>query len=162
MSISQKIKQSVWSALYGVFPWIEHNLLIFHEKKRQRFHIGWLHPSKSLKDLKEYLSKEGFGNHFVAWEDSDQVLSWRKHASFDMQYHLRVYNDGEIRGHYEYTPESAPIRHFFENGETARRKDFEGFLKGHLVHKKYKRNIEPDALPAHATPEIVFSEDEER
>jgi hypothetical protein len=30
---------------------------------------------------------------------------------FRHQYHIRVFEDGEIRGHFEYTPECYPILH---------------------------------------------------
>lgn len=159
MSNLQRITQKIWNVLYKIFPWAERHMLSFHQKQRQRFHIGWLHPDKSLADLKIHLNKEwGFGNHFVAWDDSSQVLSWRKLTSFDEQYHLRVYNDGEIRGHYEYTPESAPLKHFFEKGESAKRADFEKFLAGYFVTEKYSRHVEPDSTLADLDSEVIFSE----
>lgn len=157
MNTSQKIKQKIWSILYRVFPWAEHHLLSFHQKQRQKFHLGWIHPSKSLADLKNHLSnKWQFGNHFVAWEDSSQVLSWRKLVSFDKQYHIRVYDDGEIRGHFEYTPESAPLKHFFEEDETAGREGFMKFLDGYMVDKKYQRHIEREPALLDPDSEKVF------
>ena len=158
MSIRQRIQQKVWNALYPIFPLIERPFLPFHQKQRQKYHLGWLHPSKSLANLKNHLNTRwGFGNHFVAWEDSNQILSWRKLTSFDEQYHLRVYNDGEIRGHYEHTPESAPLKHFFEKDETARRADFERFLEGYLVHEKHARKVELVPVSPNAEPEMVFA-----
>ena len=57
--------------------------LRFHEKGRQRYHIGYLALGKTLEELKQHLnSKWGFGNHFIAWPDDGQVLSWRKLADF--------------------------------------------------------------------------------
>ncbi len=129
-----KFKKKIWSYIYVIFPWIERRLLFLHEKIRQRYHIGWLAHGKSLEDLKQHLiSKWNFHNHFVAWEDRDQVLSLRKLVSFDEQYHLRVYNDGEIKGHYEFTPESKPIRHFLEVGEVEKKEDFLKFLEGYYI-----------------------------
>jgi hypothetical protein len=136
---------------------LEHAVLPFHERKRQPYHIGWLHPKKSLADLKRHLSsKWGFGNHFVAWEDTDQVLTWRKLASFDEQYHLRVFNDGEIRGHYEYTPESAPVKHFFSENLNPKHYDFLHFLEGYVVFQKYPRKLFADTTVPDASSEIVF------
>lgn len=149
LTIGQKIKKFIWYELYPVFPWFQQHLLkwhlIWHEKGRQPYHIGWLAPGKKLEDLEQYLhTRWGFGNHFIAWHDDGQVLSWRKLTSFDYQYHLRVFKDGEIRGHFEYTPESKPLGHFEEVGEEPKIEDFHKFLEGYIVQKKYISNLKPD------------------
>jgi hypothetical protein len=136
---------------------LEHWALPFHEKKRQPYHIGWLHPNKSLPDLKRHLShKWGFGNHFVAWEDTDQILSWRKLANFDEQFHIRVFSDGEIRGHFEYTPESAPISHFFAEKFNPRHNQFLKFVDGFVVFQKYPRKLFKDKKVPDPTSEIIY------
>jgi hypothetical protein len=157
MSPIKKAKQAFWRALYPVFPYVEHFFVPVHQKKRQRFHIGWLAPGKTLAEMMHHLSTHyGFGNHFVAWEDPSQVLSWRKLIGFDYQYHLRVFSDGEIRGHFERTPESAPIDHFFEKGEKAKNADFRNFLGEFLsIHKHIQ--TPPLHKPQHHTPEKTFS-----
>lgn len=141
---------------------MEHLFLPFHEKRRQPYHIGWLAPNKSLADLKRHLSsKWGFGNHFVAWEDTDQILSWRKLDSFDEQYHIRVFNDGEIRGHFEFTPESAPLKHFFAYHYEfmPKRHDFLHYLDGYIVFQKYPRKVFPDKTVKDGdSAEIVFED----
>jgi hypothetical protein len=141
---------------------LEHSVLPFHQKKRQPYHVGWLHPKKSLADLKRHLSNKGFGNHFVAWEDTDQILSWRKLASFDEQYHIRVFNDGEIRGHHEYTPESAPLRHFFATEFNPKHYDFLHFLDGYIVFQKYPRKLRPEQTVPDPNSEMVYIETQER
>ena len=152
MNIFQKFQQRVWRMIYPVFPQIEHHLIFLHQKKRQKFHIGWLPKGKTLHDLKDHLSSQwAFGNHFVAWEDPDQVLSWRKLIDFDFQYHLRVYHDGEIRGHLERTPEASPLRHFFEKGEKAKTKDFMNFLRDFVTTKKYISDLHGTKRSARAT-----------
>ena len=89
MTQFEKIQQKIWRVIYKIFPFLEKTFLVFHKKDRQRFHLGWLHPEKSLADLKKHLAEKwGFGNHFIAWEDTDQVLSWRKLTSFKEQFHL--------------------------------------------------------------------------
>lgn len=145
----QRIKKNIWKKIYPVFPWLQEHFLkwhlVWHEKGRQPYHIGWLAPGKTLKDLEKHLHNEwGFGNHFVAWADNGQVLSWRKLTSFDHQYHLRVFKDGEIRGHFEYTPESKPVDHFVEIGEEPRIKDFEKFLGSYMVKRKHISHLKPD------------------
>lgn len=149
LTTGQIIKKDIWRKLYFMFPWMQKHLLkwhvIWHEKGRQPYHIGWLAPGKTLDELEKHLNKEwGFGNHFIAWSDNGQVLSWRKLESFDNQYHLRVFKDGEIRGHYEYTPESKPIEHFEEVKEEERLDDFKKFLGSYIVHKKYISHLRVD------------------
>lgn len=151
MNSFDRLKQKIWHHFYGFFPKIQKFFLKLglHEKGRQRYHIGWLAPGKTLEGLKRHLhEKWGFGNHFVAWTDTGQVLSWRKLADFKDQYHLRVFEDGEIRGHYEYTPEAKPIAHFAEKGETERHEDFIKFLGEFCVQKKYISHLkmDPDAF----------------
>jgi len=149
----QKIEIKIWHIAYHFFPWLQKHLIewkiIHHEKGRQKFHLGWLAPGKTLEDLEKHLhEKWNFGNHFVAWVDSGQVLSWRKLVNFDYQYHIRVFKDGEIRGHYEYTPESKPLRHFEEIGEEAHMAQFRKFLGDFAVQKKYISHLKPDLQTA--------------
>ncbi|MEI6660117.1 MAG: hypothetical protein WCK91_01685 [bacterium] len=146
---SQKIKKDVWHEVYKFFPWAQRLLLklhiIWHNPGRQQYHIGWLAPGKTLQDLEKHLhEKWGFGNHFVAWTDSDQVLSWRKFENFDYQYHIRVFSDGEIRGHHEYTPESKPLAHFDEVGEDAHMEQFKKYLGEFAVYEEYISHLVPD------------------
>jgi hypothetical protein len=149
----QKFKKALWHQLYKFFPWLQGRLLqwhlIWHTKGRQPYHIGWLAPGKTLEELENHLHLQwGFGNHFIAWQDEDQVLSWRKLESFDYQYHLRVFSDGEIRGHYEYTPESKPLAHFAEAGEQAHLDEFQKFLGEFVINEKYISHLVPDVRTA--------------
>lgn len=152
MTLSDKIKQKIWRFIYGFFSPLQRSLLrlgiIRHGEDRSNFHIGWLAPGKTLEDLKLHLhSQWGFGNHFVAWQDKGQVLGWRKLTDFKDQYHLRVFEDGEIRGHYEYTPEAHPIAHFREKGEKNTKEDFLKFLGDFVVEERHisKLEMDPDA-----------------
>src|SRR3989338_7147422 len=129
MTFFDKIKQKIWQFVYKFFPILQKTLLmwhlIWHQKGRQRYHVGWLASGKTLEELKKHLhEKWNFGNHFIAWVDDGQVLSWRKLANFNDQYHLRVFSDGEIRGHFEFNPEAHPIEHLEKKGEREAKKDF--------------------------------------
>jgi hypothetical protein len=153
MTPIEKLKQKIWRVIYKFFHIVQKDLLksgiIWHSDKKQRYHIGWLAPGKTLEGLKKHLhEKWGFGNHFVAWTDDEQVLSWRKLVDFNNQYHLRVFQNGEIRGHFELTPEGHPIDHFTEKGEVEKKEDFLKFLGDFVVEKKYLSNLEidPDAF----------------
>lgn len=161
MNFFDRLKQKIWRQIYKVFPSLQHFLLrihlIWHDKRKQKYHIAWLAPGKTLEELKRHLyPKWGFGNHFVAWTDKDQVLSWRKLVDFKHQYHLRVFKDGEIRGHYEYTPEAKPYNHFKEIGEENRKEDFLKFLGEFAVQKKYISHLEMDPDAYNPDSEITF------
>ncbi|MFZ2204965.1 MAG: hypothetical protein WAV23_00020 [Minisyncoccia bacterium] len=149
MNFFDKIKHNMWQRLYGFFPFFHKNFhkfyVFFHGKERQRYHIGWLAPGKTLDELKKHLQEKwNFGNNFVAWVDLGQVLSWRKLESFHRQHHVRVFEDGEIRGHYEFTPESHPLDHFLEKGELERKDDFLKFLGSFVVEQKHVSKLVMD------------------
>jgi len=163
MNFWDKIKLKFWHYIYGFFLPVQKFLLkygiIHHQSQRQKYHIGWLAPSKTLEDLKMHLhSRWGFGNHFVAWTDTGQVLSWRKLDDFQDQYHLRVFKDGEIRGHFEFTPEAHPIEHLLEKGEIDKREDFIKFLDDFVVKRKYISNLKMDPNAYNPESEIVIDE----
>ena len=149
MTLFDKFKQKLWDFIYSFFLPVRTTLLkagiIWHKKGRQKYHIGWLPRGKTLAGLKQHLhEKWGFGNHFIAWVDEDQVLSWRKLTDFQDQYHLRVYKDGEVCGHFEFTPESHPIEHMEEKGECETKKDFLKFLGDFVTEKKYISHLRMD------------------
>lgn len=161
MTTGEKLKQKIWRFVYKFFPTWQKMLLklhfIWHQNGRQRFHIGYLAPGKTLLDLKNHLhDKWGFGNHFVAWTDEGQVLSWRKLKDFNHQYHIRIFSDGEIRGHYEYTPEGHPLDHFDEKGEEFHRNEFFKFLGNFITDKKYPMHLKMDPNAFSPDSEISF------
>ncbi len=142
MNTFDKLKFKTWRFIYRFFPTVQKALLrwhiIHHNEMRQPYHVAWLAEGITLEDLKAYLhTKWGFGNHFVAWTDKDQVLSWRKLLDFNTQYHLRVFADGEIRGHVEFTPEAHPLEHMEEKGEKEAKEDFLKFLGDYAIEEKY-------------------------
>ena len=161
MTFWDKIKQKIWRHIYRIFPAIQKFFLSLetHKKRRQRYHIGWLASGKTLEELKRHLhEKWNFGNHFVAWTDNEQVLSWRKLENFRDQYHLRVFSDGEIRGHFELTPEAHPIDHFAEKGETDRHEDFLKFLGDFVVQKKHISHLKMDPDAYNPDSEITIDQ----
>jgi hypothetical protein len=116
-----------------------------------------LAPGKTLEGLKKHLHDEwGFGNHFIAWGDEGQVLSWRKIKDFNHQYHLRVFSDGEIRGHFEYTPEGHPIAHFDERDESFHRGEFLKFLGEYVTNKQHPMHLKIDPNAYNPDSEISF------
>lgn len=103
------------------------------ETGRQNFLLGTLHPERSMQDFVAFLISQGFGNHFVAWEDEDELVSLRRPTDFAHQYHLRIFRDGEVRGHFEYTPECHTLLHLIRVGFEGRISEFEELLQDWIV-----------------------------
>ncbi|EKD33232.1 MAG: hypothetical protein ACD_76C00067G0004 [uncultured bacterium] len=126
----------LWLILRPIFPYLRHYILalpFLKHSERQKFIIGHLANGRTYDELLEHLKTQGFGNHFIAWIDKDEKISLRKFDGKDRQYHLRIFKDGEIRGHNEYTPESHPIWHLQEVDLISKREDFQKFLNGWIV-----------------------------
>lgn len=102
-------------------------------KGRQEFLIGNLHPERTIKEFALFLVEQGFGNHFVAWKDAGEVVSLRRTVGFEYQYHLRIFTDGEVRCHYEYTPEYHPFLHLLRVGFEDRAAEFKEILKDWIL-----------------------------
>lgn len=100
---------------------------------RQNYLLGHIAPQETLESIVNHLINQGYGNHFIAWEDDGEVVSLRYVEDFKYQYHLRIFEDGEVRGHFEYTTECHPIRHFYEVGFEDRREEFLKVLGDRIV-----------------------------
>ena len=105
---------------------------VFFHHHRQKFPIGHLEAGKTAKDLKKHLTKHGFEHAFIALKDPGEVLNMRKREGKEFQYHVRLFDDGEIRGHYEYAPEAHPITHCFNVRVEKRGEYFRELLGGYL------------------------------
>jgi len=103
---------------------------------RQNFLLGTLDPSRSVRDFVSFLVAQGFANHFVAWKDADELVSLRRVADFRHQYHIRIFTDGEVRCHYEYTPEYRPVRHLIRAGFEDRTDEFRAIVQDWIVPTK--------------------------
>lgn len=84
--------------------------------KRQHFHIGYLKKEHTSGSFREHLLTQGFFDHTVALPDPGQVFSMRRLDDVQptMQYHIRLFEDGEVKGHHEYTPEDNFVGHMEE------------------------------------------------
>ena len=100
---------------------------------RQDFLLGVLNPIYSVQEFVSFLIKQGFGNHFVAWKDADEIVSLRRTVEFKHQYHLRIFTDGEVRCHFEYTPEYHPFLHLVRVGFEDRTAEFKELLHGWIL-----------------------------
>ncbi|HVN26399.1 MAG TPA: hypothetical protein VMT99_01980 [Candidatus Paceibacterota bacterium] len=136
--LTRKIKYFLWKYIISDgFEWGRDFLLktgfIRHGVSRQEFVIGKLAPDVKVADFVKYLEGQQFGNHFVAWIDDEQIISVRRLDGFEKQYHLRVFKDREVRGHYEWTPECHPKWHLQEYQMEDRRDDFMRFVGDWVV-----------------------------
>ena len=133
-------KYYIFTIYNPIHPYISETLLalgIIRHDFRQDYLLGILKPEKNIDDLIAHLISHGFGNHFISWRDPGQIVSLRLATDFRHQLHLRIFTDGEVRGHYEYTPEFRPIAHLNETGFEDRREDFRKLLEGWLDEPKH-------------------------
>lgn len=130
--ISDLGKKIFWRAFEPFFPtvrdaWVAMGL-ISHEI-RQPYLYGKLKADYTTDDLRKKLEINGFKNDYVAWVDPDEILNMHKIVDTIYQYHVRLFIDGEIRAHHEYTAESHPFKHLYDIGLT----DGADYLKPLLV-----------------------------
>jgi len=106
---------SGWKIVYFLYPPLLRILerLGFH-RRGQDYHIGYVKKNYSISDLKDYLEEEGFGASVLSWQDEGEVMNLRKVNKRMYQWHIRVFKDREIRGHYEFSSEGSPIAHIYK------------------------------------------------
>ncbi len=82
-----------------------------------------------------------FVHQWFAFVDPDEAFGMRKlcEKNCKYQYHVRVFSDGEIRGHYEKTPEDHPFDHLHEIDFQDKREDFMEFFGEYIEHKEDKK-----------------------
>ncbi len=138
-SFADKIKYCFWRVYTPFHPTVRDFCLavgIVKHSGRQNFFVGYVAPGQSLDDVVSHLISRGYGNHFIAWKDDGELVSLRRVIDFKMQYHIRIFQDGEIRGHYEYTPECHPILHFKAVDEQECKEEFLKALDDKVVLEK--------------------------
>ena len=107
-----------WRVVYKMYPPFLRVLeKLGAHSGRQPFVVGKLNSKYGVEDLRRLLTSAGFEQAILAWRDSDEVLSMRKVDERVFQWHIRLYTDGEVRGHYEYSSEGSPWRHVVEYKE---------------------------------------------
>ncbi len=140
-SLADRLKYAIWRLYTPFHPFVRDTSIALgivrhgdnYVGGRQPYFLGRLASGQTIQEFVAYMITKGFGNHFIAWKDRGQVVSLRYVDSFKYQYHLRVFDDGEVRGHYEFTPECHPLLHMFEDGLEERRDDFLRFLGDRIV-----------------------------
>ena len=139
MKDAKTLRQILWYPIKPVFPLLRNifvrvGLVTPPDNGRHRFPFGFLKDGFSATEFRVLLKGRGFYIQPMAFIDPDQKLSLRKldQENPHFQYHLRLYEDGEIRGHYEKTPEDHPLDHLREIGFEPKHPDFLKMLSGVL------------------------------
>ena len=126
-NLVHRIKYYFWRVYGPYHPTVRDSVIslsLIKNRGRQPYLIGTVAPHLSIEEFVAFLVEKGFAYHRVAWEDDGEVVSLRHVEDFIYQYHIRVFEDREVRGHYEYTPECYPILHLWDVGRQDKRKEF--------------------------------------
>lgn len=83
---------------------------------------------RTTKELQQHLALQGYESAVLAWKDPGELLSMRKIDKEIFQYHVRLFDDGEIRCHYEFSSEGSPLGHVTESCFEARPEEFKAHL----------------------------------
>lgn len=124
-----RIKYYLWRLFTPYHPTFRDGaiaLRIVRNHGRQAYLLGTIANDQSVEEFVSFLVGKGYAHHRVAWTDEGEVVSLRLVTNFMYQYHIRVFEDGEVRGHYEYTPECYPLLHMWDIGREERREEFLG------------------------------------
>ncbi len=141
-TLSERLKYLLWRVITPVHPFIrdlipksiiEKRYAMYRPNGRQDYLLGHLSPGETVETVVSFLVDRGYGNHFVALRDEGEVVGLRYVSDFKYQYHLRIFEDGEIRGHYEYTTECHPFLHDKQIGFEARTEEFLELLGDKIV-----------------------------
>ena len=125
--------RNFWDYVYIIYPPVLRKLeKIKVHNKRQEFLLGFLKKEVSVEEVNTYLSRQGFEKAILAWKDPDEAVSMRKIDLKIYQYHIRVYKDKEVRGHYEYSSEGNPWGHVREKCFEPRQEYFKSLLRDYL------------------------------
>lgn len=138
-TVKNRVKYGFWRMYTPLHPYVRDFALfagVVSHSGRQDFLIGMLASHVSFEEIVSFLVEKGYGNHFIAWKDDEELVSLRRVDGFEYQYHLRIFSDGEIRGHYEYTPECYPLLHYFEVNASSCREEFLELLGDKIIPGK--------------------------
>ena len=110
---------------------------LFSPRRRQEFLIGKLPEGVAHETFEKFLERQGFEDIPISWIDPGEKINVRKRVAGERQYHVRLFNDGEIRGHLEYAPESRPLAHLMEWGFEPAREYLTDLYKNFLKHLNF-------------------------
>lgn len=107
--------KTFWNLVYIFWPKVLRVIekTGFHSK-RQPYLIGRFNSEHTIEELEQHLLALNYHHGVLSWKDPGEVLNLRLLEGQLYQYHIRVFDDGEIRVHYEYSSEGRPLGHIFE------------------------------------------------
>jgi hypothetical protein len=130
-------KSMWWRSVYVFYPPI---LRVLEKVRvhafRQKYLMGMLRPEYDAEDLARYLESKGYENAILAWRDPGELLSMRKLNGPLYQYHIRLFEDGEVRCHYEHSSEGNSLGHVLESCFQPKTKYFRTLLRPFLTRPK--------------------------
>lgn len=135
-TVVHRVKYYIWRVYSPYHPTLRDSVIalsLIKNRGRQPYLLGRIAPGISIEEFVSYLTSHGYAYHRVAWEDDGEIVSLRHVENFTHQYHVRVFEDGEVRGHYEYTPECYPILHLWDIGREDRREAFLELVGDRLI-----------------------------
>lgn len=131
-----RIKYFFWRVYSPLHPKLRDSvgaLRIMHNKGRQPYLLGTIAPELTIEEFVEHLTKHGYAYHRIAWEDDGELVSLRHVENFTHQYHVRIFEDRAVHGHYEYTPECYPLWHLWDIDREDRRESFMALVGNRLI-----------------------------
>ena len=109
------VKMNYHYAIRRLRAWIQKHVLD-HEPSRQPYHIANVEPNQTVQLYLMLISLYGYEDNFLSYLDADELFGIRKlhfkGVRMWYQTHIRIYKDGEIKGHYEIAPESNAQEHY--------------------------------------------------
>ena len=108
-----KVQNLIWKFNYAIYPYLRNFILfagLWKHSGRQEFYIGRVARPVAAEEVADILKTAGFECSICSWIDDGEILGMRRREG-KCQYHVRYFCDGELRGHYEYSPEGSPIGH---------------------------------------------------
>ncbi len=130
------IKIFIREVCYTLFPILRWTYRVLGFRfQAPDFKLGKLKSTIQLKEFKAFLHRRGFERNHLAWVYDHEVLNVRKRLLNGRQYHIRVFKNGAVKGHYEYSPEHSPLKHYWCERIEARKNEFKNLLGGFLVFK---------------------------
>jgi len=103
--------KELWSLVYSIYPPI---LRLLEKtglhKEHKDFRIGVV---KDISGARAFLENQGFEDAILAWKAKGEVVSMRSIYNGRFQHHIRVFENGVVKGHKEYSPEGNPLGHIF-------------------------------------------------
>jgi hypothetical protein len=122
-----------WRFVYRAYPPFLRLLERIHiHYHRQDFLIGKIIDKDKIPELVNYLKEKNFEPAILAWKDPGEVIGLRKIDNKKYQYHLRIFEDLELRGHYEFSSESNPWGHVTSKVFEERKEYFQELLRDYL------------------------------